>query len=54
MHTDNAYRRPAWRCPSCGATCQCLAPHRDCRDLRPRYGHHFAVPVVERRHYPGE
>lgn len=46
MRTYNAYRQRAWRCPSCGLTCQCLADHRDCRNLAPRYGHHARAYLV--------
>ena len=35
---------PAWRCPSCRFSCECLATHQDCRRLMhaPR-GHHRYV-----------
>lgn len=43
MRTTVAYRRPTWRCASCGLSCACVALHRDCRNLRPLYGHHYAL-----------
>jgi hypothetical protein len=43
MHTTVAYRRPAWRCDSCGVRCHCLAQHRDCGHQVRLFGHHPAV-----------
>lgn len=47
MRTTVAYRRPAWRCASCGLSCECIAAHRDCRGLRPLYGHHYELQQLD-------
>jgi hypothetical protein len=46
MRTLVAGRTPAWRCPACGLTCDCLAAHWSCtaRPFLAQYGHHMPLP----------